>query len=177
MPRPPRPRSAAARALLTCALALAAAACGRAEDSSSAKRSPRPPAPPRVEIPADLRIPVTIDGAPSTTVDAALLGQLPPDFVDDERRAWRLRRLVPALASPSAAVEAVGKAGVGVRYGGGDGELEPVLMLTRRGDVVVAAVDPARPFPDYHGQGGRLGRPGDPMPHVGKITVLRVVTR
>lgn len=174
MRRPAPLRSLAARALLALAVV---AGCGRAEDSSTAKRSPRPPAPPRVEIPADLRIPVTIDGAPSTAVDAALLGQLPPDFVDEERRAWRLRRLVPALASPSAAVEAVGKAGVGVRYGAGDHGLEPVLMLTRRGDVVVAAVDPAKPFPDYHGQGGRLGRPGDPMPHVGKIVELRVVTR
>jgi hypothetical protein len=162
---------------LLAALAVASG-CGRAEDSSVAKRSPRPPAPPRVDIPADLRIPVTIDGAPSTAIDAALIEQLPPDFTDRERRAWRLRRLVPALASPTSSVEAVSKAGVTVRYAAsGEGGLEPVLLLTRRGDVVVAAMDPAKPFPDYHGQGGRLGRPGDPMPHIGRVTELRVVTR
>ena len=158
--------------------ALVALGCGRAEDSSAAKRSPRPPAPPRVEVPAALHIPVTVDGAPSTAIDVALLEQLAPDFADDERRAWRLRRLVPALAQAGAAVEAVGKAGVTVRYAGtAEGGLEPALLLTRRGEIVIAAVDPQHPFPDYHGQGGRLGRPGDPMPHVGKLVELRVITR
>ena len=161
------------------AAALIAGACGRAEDSSSAKRSPRPPAPPRVEVPAALRIPVSIDGVAAAPIDATLLGQLAPDFADEERRAWRLRRLVPALAAPTAAVEAVGAAGISVRFAGevASEHLEPVLFLTRRGDVVVTMVDPARPFPDFHGQGGRLGRPGDPMPHLGRVSELRVITR
>ena len=154
------------------------AGCGRAEDSSGAKRSPRPPAPPTVRVPDNLRIAVTIDGGPAAAIDAALLGQLAPDFADVERRAWRLVRLVPALAQPGAAVEAVGKRGVSVRFAGAaTGGLEPVLFLTRRGDVMVAMLDPARPFPDFHGQGGRLGRPGDPLPHLGDVAELRVVTR
>lgn len=165
------------RSAIAIVAALTLAGCGRAEDSTAAKRSPRPPAPPRVEIPADLHIPVTIDGQPSSAIDAVVLGQLAPDFADSERRAWRLRRLVPALAGGSASVEAVGKA-VTVRYAAtADGGLEPAILLTRRGEVVVAAVDPTHPFPDYHGQGGRLGRPGDPMPHVGRVLELRVTTR
>jgi hypothetical protein len=166
-----------ASALIAGAALTIAGGCGRAEESSAAKRSPRPPAPPRVDIPRDLHIDVTVDGAPGQAVDAALLGQLAPDFADSERRAWRLRRLLPALAMTSATVEAVSKAGVTVRYAAtGEGGLEPALLLTRRGELVVAAVDPLHPFPDYHGQGGRLGRPGDPMPHVGRIVLLRVVT-
>lgn len=159
-------------------MALLAAGCGRAEDASGAKRTPRPPAPPRVEIPAALRIAVTIDGTPAQAIDVTLLGQLAPDFADTDRRAWRLIRLVPALGGPGAAVEAVGPAGISMRFastGSTDG-LEPVLFLTRRGEVVVTMVDPTHPFPDYHGQGGRLGRPGDPLPHLGKVTELRVVT-
>lgn len=153
------------------------AGCSRAEDSSGAKRSPRPPAPPRVEVPAALRIDVTVDGVAAQPVDAALLGQLAPDFADTERRAWRLQRLVPSLAGPGAAVEAVGRPGVGVRFASTADGLEPVLFLTRRGDVMVAMVNPVKPFPDFHGQGGRLGRPGDPLPHLGGVTALRVVTR
>ena len=155
-----------------------AAGCGRAEDASGAKRTPRPPAPPKVEIPATLQIAVTIDGTPAQAIDATLLGQLAPDFVDADRRAWRLRRLVPALGGPNAAVEAVGHAGISVRFAstGPSDALEPVLFLTRRGEVVVTMVDPTHPFPDYHGQGGRLGRPGDPLPHLGRVTELRVVT-
>ncbi|HVV84705.1 MAG TPA: hypothetical protein VHE35_16685 [Kofleriaceae bacterium] len=176
-----RPRSIlavlAAVVLAAAAGAGGAAGCGRAEDSSGAKRTPRPPAPPRVDLPADLRIAVTIDGVPAQAVDAGLLGQLAPDFVDTERRAWRVRRLVPALGGPGAAVEAVGGNGISVRFEATSGEgLEPVLFLTRRGEVVVAMVDPAKPFPEFHGQGGRLGRPGDPLPHVGRVTELRVVT-
>lgn len=164
-------------AALGLALALVAG-CGRAEDSSGAKRSPRPPAPPRVEVPADLRIVVTIDGAAAQAVDASLLGQLAPDFVDTDRRAWRLRRLVPSLGGPEAAVEAVGRQGISMRFAGSAADgLEPVLFLTRRGEVMVAMVDPAKPFPDFHGQGGRLGRPGDPLPHLGGVSELRVVTR
>lgn len=166
------------RIAIAIVLALCASGCGRAEDSSAAKRSPRLPAPPKVEIPADLHLPVTIDGEPSSAIDAVVLGQLAPDFSDSERRAWRLSRLVPALAGPSASVEAVGKAGVTVKYAAtAEGGLEPALLLTRRGEVVIGAVDPTHPFPDYHGQGGRLGRPGDPMPHVGKVVALRVTTR
>jgi hypothetical protein len=47
-------------------------------------------------------------------------------------------------------------------------------MLTRRGDIVALLVDPADPFPSYHGQGRRLGRPGDPMPRIAGVKKIRV---
>lgn len=159
------------------AVALALAGCGRGEDAVNAKRSPRPPAPPRVEVPAELRIAVVVDGQPSSPIAAATLEQLAPDFADSERRAWKLDRLVPALAGAGASVEAVGKAGISVRFAAAADGKVPVVFLTRRGEVVVTVVDPAQPFPEYHGQGGRLGRPGDPVPHVGRVVELRVATR
>ena len=53
-------------------------------------------------------------------------------------------------------------------------EPQPALLLTRRGDVVALLVDPADPFPSYHGQGRRLGRPGDPMPRIAGVKRIRV---
>jgi len=52
--------------------------------------------------------------------------------------------------------------------------LEPVLFLTRRGEVNVEAVDPKDPFPHYHGKGGRLHRVGDSLPHVEKVVRLEI---
>ena len=64
-------------------------------------------------------------------------------------------------AGGGSAVEAAGAEGVAVKFAQPTPEgLEPVLYLTRRGDIVVAAVDPKDPFPKYHGQGGRLHRAG-----------------
>ena len=161
------------------ALALALVACSRASDESRSKRSPTPPPPPTVEIPSGLTIPIWIDGAPSAPIDAARLAQRAPDFADDERRAWRLTTLVPAFDQPGRAIEAEGNPGMSIRLDRPDASaaLVPVLFLTRRGDVVVALLDPADPFPQFHGQGGRLRRPGDTQPHVSPVTALRVVDR
>jgi hypothetical protein len=52
--------------------------------------------------------------------------------------------------------------------------LEPVLFLTRRGEVIVAALDPKDPFPKFHGQGGRLHRAGDSMPRVASVAKLEI---
>ena len=42
--------------------------------------------------------------------------------------------------------------------------------------MVAAALRADDPFPDYHGQGGRLRRPGDPMPRLlSPLARLRVV--
>jgi hypothetical protein len=49
-----------------------------------------------------------------------------------------------------------------------------VLYLTRRGEMAAAVIDSADPFPDYHGQGGRLRRPGDPLPRVLPVSELRI---
>ena len=98
------------RALLFGLLALGA--CSKASDESRTKRAPTAPPPPTVEIPASLRIEVTVDGAAAPAVDAARLLALPPDFADAERKAWRLTSLVPAFNAPDRTIEAVGPSGM-----------------------------------------------------------------
>ncbi len=155
------------------------AACSRAENEAGVKRTPVVPPPAEVAIPTDLRIAISVDGAARPALDAAALAARPPDFVDADRRAWRLTGLVPELDQAGASIEARGNGGVSVRLDRPalPGGLEPVLFLTRRGDLVATMLDPAQPFPEYHGQGGRLRRPGDTMPHVSPVLELAVVTK
>jgi len=126
-----------------------------------------------VQVP-DVSIAVTVDGADRPAVTSATLAATKPDFADPERRAWRVTTLVPDAAAGSV-VEAAGPTGVAVKFANPtpDG-LEPVLYLTRRGDLVVAAVDPKDPFPKFHGQGGRLHRAGDTMPRVSPVAKLAI---
>lgn len=158
-------------------LVLAAAACSKASDESSAKRSPTAPPPPAVEIPADLHIPVEVDGQPAEPINKARLSAAKPDFSDGDRSAWKLTQLLGApFARKGAVVEALSSNGVSVAlaHPASDKAPQPVLFLTRRGEVVVALVDPANPFPKYHGQGGRLRRPGDPRPRLSGVSALHV---
>lgn len=152
------------------------AACSRAENESAGRRTPVAPPPVEVDVPKDLRIELTVDGVARPPIDAKTLSARAPDFRDEERRAWKLVTLVPELGRVGASVEARGKQGVSVRLErqAETGALEPVLFLTRRGELVATMVDPAHPFPDYHGQGGRLRRPGDTMPHVSPVLALLV---
>lgn len=159
---------------MVCAVGLLA--CSKAGDeSASAKRTPVPPPPKVVAVPGDLSIRVVIDGAPADPITAARLEGLSPDYVDDERRAWRLDKLLPMLSDPKVGIEALGELGVGVVLdrGSAAGPM-PVLFLTRRGDVVAALVHEDNPFPDYHGSGGRLRRPGDPLPRISPVHELRL---
>jgi len=160
-------------------LVLLVAACSRASEESEAKRAPAPPPPPRVEIPSDLAIAVTIDGATAPPITRDRLQALPPDFADAERRAWRLTSIVPELDQPGASVEARGPTGIAIHVERPAGPTmpAPVLFFTRRGDVVVAVIDPSNPFPGYHGQGGQLKRQGDPLPRLQPVTALDVKTR
>ena len=153
-------------------------ACSRAENESAGKRTPVAPPPAEVDIPSDLKIDVSVDGATRPSLDARTLAARPPDFKDDDRRAWKLTGLLPELDRVGASIEARGKNGVSVRLErpSAPGALEPVLFLTRRGEMVATMLDPAQPFPDYHGQGGRLRRPGDTMPHVSPVLALAVRT-
>jgi len=156
--------------------ALGGAGCAKASDEKAAKRIPSLPPPTDVEIPAKLSIAVTVDGAPAPAITAERLAGVKPDFLDAERRAWKLTTLLPELDEPGAAVEARGPTGVSVRLDrpATADSMEPVLFLTRRGDVVVSMVDPADPFPGYHGQGGRLRRQGDPLPRLSPVTSLAI---
>jgi hypothetical protein len=151
-------------------------ACGDASEEAKVKRTPALPPPTEVGIPAALSIAVTVDGAAAPAITAERLGAEPADYTSPEHRAWRLTRLVPALDQPGATIEARGPTGVSIRLDRpvDAAAMQPVLFLTRRGDVVVALVDPKDPFPDYHGQGGRLRRPGDPLPRLSPVTTLAV---
>lgn len=155
-------------------IALALAACSKASNEGNKKQWQESPPPPEVSIPAGLSIAVDIDGAPAAAITSAVLGASKADFVDEDHRAWRIPTLVTA-AGPGSTVEASAPSGVAVKFAlpMADG-LEPVLFLTRRGEVIVSAVDPKQPFPNYHGQGSRLRRPGDSMPRVAPVTKLAI---
>lgn len=152
-------------------LILALVACSKATSESDRLQREAPGS--GVHVPA-VAIAVTVDGAERGTITSATLAATKPDFVDPERRAWRVATLVPEAVAGTV-VEAAGPTGVAVKFAlpTPDG-LEPVLYLTRRGDLVVAAVDPKDPFPKYHGQGGRLHRAGDTMPRVSPVATLAI---
>jgi hypothetical protein len=160
------------------ALALGiASGCSKPDDTSDAKRSPKPPPAASVAIPAALHVEVEVDGAPAPAIDAARLSGIKPDFSDEDHRAWRLTTLVGAAAArPGVVVNVLGDKGVALemRPAGGASDPAPVLSLNRRGEVKVEVVAPDDPFPDFHGKGGRLNRPGDPLPRVAGPTRLRV---
>lgn len=160
-----------------CAVLLVAAGCSKPSDSTEAKRTPKPPPAAGISIPAALHVDVEVDGAPAAAVDAARLASLKPDFADDEHRAWRIATLVgPAAKRPGAVIAAVGDKGLSLEMHAPAAPTDPipVLSLNRRGDVLVGLVSPDDPFPDFHGKGGRLSRPGDPLPRLASPTRLRV---
>ena len=153
---------------------LALAACSKASPEADKKIIQESPPPKEVGIPAGLSIGVEVDGAVRPPITSAGLESVKPDYVDTERRAWRIGTLV-ADATAGTTIEASSPSGVALKFTHPtpDG-LEPVLFLTRRGEVIVAALDPKDPFPKYHGQGSRLKRPGDSMPRVAPVTKLAI---
>lgn len=151
------------------------AACSRAGDEEAARRAPIAPPPQAIEIPPGLSIPVEVAGEPAPAITRDTLSAVDPDFADEERRAWRIARILPAF-TPGAVLEAVGRDGVSItmKRPQTDDEPQPVLFFTRRGEVVATQVRPEDPFPKFHGQGGRLRRPGDLTPRVSPVVMLRV---
>jgi len=152
-----------------------AAACSRAGQEGEAKQWAAQPPGKDIAVPASLRIEVAVDGGAAPAITSERLGAARPDFVDDEHKAWRISTLVPEAGAAGSSIEAVSGTGVSVKFAQptADG-FEPVLFLTRRGDVIVSALDPKDPFPRYHGQGGRLRRAGDPMPRVSPVARLEI---
>jgi hypothetical protein len=158
------------------AVAVAATGCARASEDSAARVAPNTPPPAVVAIPADLHIAVEGAGA-STVIDHAALAALAPDFADADRRAWRLSRLVPAFDQAGETLEARGASGPAVMldFAASATAPVPVLVLTRRGELVASVVDPQQPFPAYHGQGGRLGRSGSETPRLVGVKVFKLI--
>ena len=129
------------------------------------------------KIPANLKILVEIDGKPAEPITATHLSAIDPDYTDKDRRAWRIGSVVGAAFQRSNAVVEIGTSQGGtmlMRVPKSPNDLQPVLSLTRRGNLIAALVSPQDPFPSYHGRGGRLQRPGDPRPHVSAIEKLRI---
>lgn len=155
---------------------LAGSACSRASNEGEAKQWPKaPPAGDDPPPPADLAIQVKVDGADKGVISAATLEATKPDFADEDRRAWLIATLIPDAAAKGTLVEAVSPARVSVKFERPSAVgLEPVLFLTRRGDVIVSVIDPADPFPRYHGQGGRLRRAGDSWPRVAPVARIEI---
>lgn len=113
------------------------------------------------QIPVALRIPVIVDGVSQNAIDAAKLQARPPDYRDDEHHAWRLDRLLAAeIRTEKARVSGIQSTGAAIVVQLPAERPVPVLVVNRRGQVLLTLVDPSDPFPRFHGQGGRLARPG-----------------
>ena len=165
------------RRLVFALVAVLGASCSKASPEGDKKQWQEAPPPKDVSVPAGLSIAVEVDGAARPAITSELLQKTKPDYATDEHRAWRIPTLVADAAPSGTIVEASSPTGVAVKFAHPTPEgLEPVLFLTRRGEVIVAAVDPKDPFPRYHGQGSRLRRPGDSMPRVAPVTKLAIAT-
>lgn len=151
--------------------------CTKASESSDAKRMPKPPPP--IDGAQELHVPVEVDGVAQAPIDATKLSTTPPDFKDDEHRAWRVGTLLgPRTARAGTTITVSGPQNVGVTMKNSSSPTEPipVFSVNRRGELIAEVVAPDKPFPAYHGQGGRLSRPGDPMPRIVGVTKIVVTT-
>ena len=157
-----------------------AAGCTKASDATSAKRMPQPPPPATardVPLPDGLRIEVVVGGKPAAPIDAAKLRAATPDFADAERRAWKVVTLLGADVVPPGTelvVTGAPAAGLVLTQPASASDAQPALMLNRRGDVVATMLTPGAPFPPFHGEGGRLRRPGDTIPHLAGVVRIQV---
>jgi hypothetical protein len=117
-------------------------------------------------IPATLQVAVEVDGSAAAAIDADRLRATTPDYVDEHRRAWRLATLLAGAYVPAAMELEVeqrdGTRTVFTRPTDAAAGQEPVLLLNRNGQVLIAMLDSHEPFPPFHGRGGNRGRAGDP---------------
>jgi hypothetical protein len=154
-------------------LFVALAACGKSEPANEGKRMPAPP-PAKREIPADLNIAVVVDGQARPPITHAVLTASPPDWADkDMRKAWRVAKLVGVEETLDRSFAITGTANnITVEFPAMStaNALVPALSLSQRGTLVVEFVDPADPFPRFHGEGGRLGRSPESEPRVAGVT-------
>lgn len=155
-------------------LFVALAACGKSEPANEGKRMPAPPPNVKREIPADVNIAVTVDGETKPPITQAVLLATPPDWSDkDQRKAWRIAKLVGVEEAVDRAFAITGTTNnITVEFPAKStaNALVPALALSQRGTLVVEFVDPADPFPRFHGEGGRLGRSPESEPRVAGVT-------
>jgi hypothetical protein len=157
------------------------AACGKSEPSNEGKRMPAPPPPVKAEIPANLSIAVTIDGTAKAPITKDTLTTMPPDWSDpQQRRAWKISRLVGVEDSPQISFAVTGTSSnitIELPAVQTENPLVPCLVVSQRGTIVAEYVDPKDPFPRFHGEGGRLGRSPESEPRVNAVTKIEVHKR
>jgi hypothetical protein len=159
--------------MLICAMP----SCTKASESGDAKRMPKPPPSPSTEVTGTLHINVQIDDQPAPPIDAARLAATKADFEDEDRRAWKMVTLLgPAAGRDGVSIAVTGAKGLTLvaRPTKNSADPIPVLVTSRRGEAHFALVPANEPFPAYHGRGGQLNRPGDPLPRISGVTEIRV---
>jgi hypothetical protein len=151
---------------------------GKGKDGSRAADD-RQPAPPPTEIePTDLpAVPLSFRGQKRPPITGKLLAGLKPDFESTEHRAWKLTSIIGKGLTGGDVIVVGSSRGVSVTYRVpvDATDRQPVLYMTRRGGLAATLVDPGKPFPEFHGQGGMLGRPGDSTPRVSPVLSVEVV--
>lgn len=147
-------------------------------DPNDVKRMPKPPpSPGQMNVPSMVQIEVVKEGRVATPIDGAKLDATAPDYHDDERRAWNMTTLLGGEAGASGStISATGEKGLilTMKVPEKPGDPEPVLVVSRRGEIIAALIEPGSPFPAFHGRGGRLGRRGDPLPRIAGVTKLEL---
>jgi hypothetical protein len=125
----------------------------------------------------EMRIPVEIDGTPALVIDRELLDRVTPDFVEADRKAWRLQTLLgPKRLGPQATIEVDDSQGARVvlaRPEDLSAGREPLLTVNREGDLRMALgrTDDEEVFAAFHGRGGNRARGGEP----GRVREVRHV--
>ena len=166
---------------LPLSLTLALAGCSR-DQPNQGKRLPKLGVPP-VTADSALNIAVVVAGQPKGPITAATLAATKPDWADGPRRAWRFETLLVAVGAlapgglgAGTQISVTGSHGVTVDFAlvTPASPLVPVIVYSQRGEVVAQFVDPAEPFPAFHGEGGHLGRSPSPTPRVAGVSKLEV---
>jgi hypothetical protein len=135
---------------------------------------------PSTAVPDGLpRVDVSVDGVLQTALTTESLQAIKPDWADDRRRVWRFSTLFDGKVPSGSVISITGVKGLSVDFKTAVGtatEMVPVLMSSQRGALMALFVDPANPFPSFHGEGGRLGRSPDPTPRIADVTRIEIRT-
>ena len=167
--------------VLSLSMSLAMANCSR-DQPNQGKRLPKLGGPP-VTADSVLNIAIVVAGQPKGAITAAMLTATKPDWADGPRRAWRFETLLAAVGAlppgglgAGSQISVTGTHGVTVDFAlvTPASPLVPVIVYSQRGEVVAQFVDPAEPFPAFHGEGGHLGRSPSPTPRVAGVSKLEV---
>ena len=151
-------------------------ACSKSEPNEGKRLPQLAPPPGGGSAPASLSIAVAVDGQPRAPITSSTLLSTSPDWSDAQRKAWRIARLVGIEPTAQVTFAVTGTRDVMIEMPAESSEhkLVPALLLSQRGQIVAEFVDPSVPFPAFHGEGGRLGRPPDPTPRVSNVTKIEV---